>query len=411
MLESKGQVEIPDAAILFLPRPPLDCNYSKWYSKPVAGLSFLKRNLLELNEAGLGNCIVFSPEASQEEIHSLSEILNNLQLSNPQELKTNRESLNDFLSGNKNAVFINGSYVHSHRDLKIELSKDATGNDDSAYSAAPLTAKDLQQWNRSFAEFVQTGENEDGYNFPFAKLLFLKSSPPIEKESDFEWHSNRLIRSSGLGNDSFLDRTVTRRISNALTRFIVRTPLTPNAITAISLAIGLASAICFLQGGFWPILAGAIILQISAWVDCVDGEIARLKFMKSEIGAEFDILCDNIVHISVFFCLGMGLYFETGNAVYKTFGAFAVMGNLLSFALLGKDIIKGKAKADSVESHAKATQKKQEEPPEIANRDFTYYLIGFSMFGLSSWFLAMTAIGSNVFAGYLIYKRRKRQAD
>ena len=73
------------------------------------------------------------------------------------------------------------------------------------------------------------------------------------------------------------------------------------------------------------------MLIFSAWVDCVEGEVARLKFMASEWGAKLDIVSDNIVHCSVFFAIGMGLYFLIGASIFKYLGVLAVLGSLMSF--------------------------------------------------------------------------------
>ena len=78
------------------------------------------------------------------------------------------------------------------------------------------------------------------------------------------------------------------------------------------------------------------MLVLSAWVDCADGKVARLKFMASEWAAKLDIVSDNIVHCSVFFAIGMGLYFLTGDSIFKSLGVLAVLGSLMSFILLNK---------------------------------------------------------------------------
>jgi 1L-myo-inositol 1-phosphate cytidylyltransferase / CDP-L-myo-inositol myo-inositolphosphotransferase len=83
-------------------------------------------------------------------------------------------------------------------------------------------------------------------------------------------------------------------------------------------------------------IAGSVLLILSAWVDCADGEVARLKFLASEWGAKLDIVSDNIVHCSVFFSIGMGLYFLTSNSAFKYLGMLAVLGSLTSLILLKK---------------------------------------------------------------------------
>ncbi|PIQ98674.1 MAG: hypothetical protein COV66_15460 [Nitrospinae bacterium CG11_big_fil_rev_8_21_14_0_20_45_15] len=395
-----------NTAVLVLQQPPLNTRCTDWYLRPIAGVSLLLRNLLELNESNLRELFIYIPHCTPAENLLLSKELADPRLPHTPRLLEGKSALKEFLQATNHVKIFHGAFLHSNQVLKTALAEMPIEGNEPTYTTISLTEEEILQWEQPFISSDQTPEKIDASPFPSARLFILQNSRPLEKESDFSWHSKRLIYASGLSNDSFMDRVITRRISNKLTHYFVTTALTPNHITLMSLIIGLGSALLFFQGSFWAILAGAVALQISAWVDCVDGEVARLKFMKSEIGAEFDILCDNIVHISVFFCLGMGLYFETGQGIYKALGAFAVLGNLLSFALLNQNIIKGKAQADSHD--AVVPEKKSGEPPEIANRDFTYYLLGFSLFGVSSWFLALTAVGSNIFAGYLVYSRRKQ---
>jgi 1L-myo-inositol 1-phosphate cytidylyltransferase / CDP-L-myo-inositol myo-inositolphosphotransferase len=87
------------------------------------------------------------------------------------------------------------------------------------------------------------------------------------------------------------------------------------------------------------------LLLVSAWVDFSDGEVARLKFMTYEWGSKLDIIFDNIVHCSVFFAIGMGLYFSTGESIFKYLVMLAVLGSLTAFILLSKSILGKKAEA------------------------------------------------------------------
>ncbi|GIS85215.1 MAG: hypothetical protein CM1200mP16_15150 [Nitrospina sp.] len=48
--------------------------------------------------------------------------------------------------------------------------------------------------------------------------------------------------------------------------------------------------------GYANSVIAAILLVISTWIDGVDGEIARVKFMETDIGKKLDIYCDNIIH-------------------------------------------------------------------------------------------------------------------
>ena len=96
----------------------------------------------------------------------------------------------------------------------------------------------------------------------------------------------------------------------------------------------------FLSGHLFLGITGALLLLLSAWGDCTDGEIARLKFMETPWGARFDICCDNLVHFFVFFSIGMHLFFATGNLLYILYGGLAIFGSLVAFMILSSNIVK-----------------------------------------------------------------------
>lgn len=206
---------------------------------------------------------------------------------------------------------------------------------------------------------------------------------------------------SGLSNDSLLDRLITRPGSRQFTRLFLKTSLSPNQITLISLIIGLLASIFFLDGSYVGGIAGASLLVLSAWVDCTDGEVARLKFQESEFGGLLDIISDNIVHVAVFFSIGMGLYFSTEKGIYKILGNLAVMGTLVSFALMQSAVVKSKQQAAEGESKAE----EQDFSARLANRDFVYILFVLALMDQVALFLWMTGIGANVFAFHLLYQR------
>jgi phosphatidylglycerophosphate synthase len=238
----------------------------------------------------------------------------------------------------------------------------------------------------------------------FINFLPGKNESQINKPKDFLIQHKNLLQSCGLSNDSFMDKTITRFFSRQLTRLFLKTPLSPNMITILSLFIGLISAVFFLQGTHENSIIGAGLLLLSAWIDCTDGEVARLKFSESKIGGKLDILCDNLVHFSVFFAIGMGLYQSTENNIFMFFGLFAVFGSLVSFLILSSSIIdkKEKVSANTVDLKNKNTL-----TDNMANRDFIYFLFFMSLIGRVDIFICITAFGSNIFAIYLAYYKIK----
>jgi hypothetical protein len=82
--------------------------------------------------------------------------------------------------------------------------------------------------------------------------------------------------------------------------------MTPNQVTLVSFAIGLFSAYEFSKGTFWTIFAGAVLLQLSIIIDCVDGELARYTRQFSPLGAWLDAITDRIKEYLVFYALAYG---------------------------------------------------------------------------------------------------------
>ena len=107
-------------------------------------------------------------------------------------------------------------------------------------------------------------------------------------------------------NDGFFSVFILRKFSKILTWVAVKVGATPNQVTLISFAIGLYSAFCFAQGTFWQIFLGAILLQLSIIVDCVDGELARYTRKFSQLGAWLDAVTDRVKEYMVFLGLAVG---------------------------------------------------------------------------------------------------------
>ena len=107
-------------------------------------------------------------------------------------------------------------------------------------------------------------------------------------------------------NDGFYSVFFLRKISKPFTWLAVRLKMTPNQVTLISFGIGLLSAYEFSKGSFWSIFTGAVLLQLSIIIDCVDGELARYTRQFSQLGAWLDAITDRIKEYLVFFALAYG---------------------------------------------------------------------------------------------------------
>ena len=138
-------------------------------------------------------------------------------------------------------------------------------------------------------------------------------------EEEIKIAEDRLMKalaSQTAGEDGFLARHVSRRISRFMSRRLVLTPVTPNQITLGGAGIGMIGALLFSWGGYWSQLIGSLFFLFCIIVDGVDGEIARLKLQESPFGHRLDIIMDNIVHVALFVGIALGLYRNSGDSYY-----------------------------------------------------------------------------------------------
>lgn len=107
-------------------------------------------------------------------------------------------------------------------------------------------------------------------------------------------------------DDGLYSTFVVRRLSKPLTGLALRLGLAPNTITLVSFAVGLAAAVAFGLGS-WPwLVAGAVLLQASLVIDCVDGEVARATRRFSALGAWLDASTDRVKEFAAYAGLAVG---------------------------------------------------------------------------------------------------------
>lgn len=90
------------------------------------------------------------------------------------------------------------------------------------------------------------------------------------------------------------------KIGKPLVLLLVATPITPNMVTLFNLIV-IFPIICFLSWFKLPCLL-AIFIQVYAFLDVIDGNLARNKNMKSEFGRKLDYISDTLFYtLGVFF--------------------------------------------------------------------------------------------------------------
>jgi hypothetical protein len=106
--------------------------------------------------------------------------------------------------------------------------------------------------------------------------------------------------------DGFVATFLSRPLSRLLTPTVLRLGLTPNQVTLASVVVGLGAAALFAVGRPAALVAGAVLLQLSLVLDCVDGDVARYTRRFSPLGAWLDASTDRLKEFACYAGLAWG---------------------------------------------------------------------------------------------------------
>ena len=220
---------------------------------------------------------------------------------------------------------------------------------------------------------------------------------PAQLPAAERWLLRGLIRP----NEGFMSRHFERRVSLALTRRLCTTEITPNAMTLVSVAVGLVGAPFFLSASPGLQLAGALLFLLHSILDGCDGELARLKFLESRSGAMLDVIGDNLVHEVVFTCMAIGWSVASGSRWPLFLGGVAVVSTLVVAV-----VVHGRGMRASIEGGPNSAVSRVADV--MVYRDFIYLIVLLAAVGRAWWFLAITALGAPIFLLLLGWLGRRR---
>jgi hypothetical protein len=90
------------------------------------------------------------------------------------------------------------------------------------------------------------------------------------------------------GHEHWAGRLYMRRLSPYVTRVLLRTPLSADAVTALMIPAGLVAAGLLTLPGILAALGAALFAQMWLLLDCCDGEVARWRQTFSSRGVYLD---------------------------------------------------------------------------------------------------------------------------
>jgi len=83
----------------------------------------------------------------------------------------------------------------------------------------------------------------------------------------------------------------------AIARASFPTPISADALTVIAIVVGVSAGVAIAMSSM---LAAAILLEASAFFDCADGQLARLRKRSSDFGRMLDGVSDSVVMAATF---------------------------------------------------------------------------------------------------------------
>ena len=194
---------------------------------------------------------------------------------------------------------------------------------------------------------------------------------------------------------------------------LAQTPVTPNQITTLGMFFGILGSLLFLKGDYYSILIGTFLFLICYILDNCDGEIARIKDMRSIFGMRYDTFVDWIVHAVFFICLGWGATSVTGIGFWLWAGLLTTFGGSVNYGL---ELYQNRTKPHSSQLTAEETAIKEDDSKmdrfvlnaRVIRSDFCFIVLALSLGGVLWYILPPAAIGAQAYWGLQFTKSARR---
>ena len=417
----------------------------------VAGLGLLERTIRLADVVGCDHAVVVAHPDRRQQVDEICDSLAEderfpieCQVQTPQRtsrsavVEASSSALADSDHGRDTILFLDSRTVYPKRivdgclerladdggicTLDAEVSTQRTGE-------PTLFAADWHAWSRLGG--LVSDADQAGLTPLFAKLSRSIAISTVDFDLDDDWISfvsdaadaesvdRRIWQDCHKDSDGPVSRHFNRHVSTSVSQFLAPLGTTPNQMSAVTFAVGLAATFTVAVGGFWWFLLGAALYQLSSILDGVDGELARSKFEFSVTGEWVDNISDNTKDILFLLGLGYGAYQTVpvewagfDSTLWLWMGALGATGKLLSFLGYASWLIpRGRGYALLLWAD------EDEDDPDnffegifsaidvLCKNDVVLFLaFALAVVGALPWYLMIAAIGHNIAALTIVNK-------
>ena len=208
-----------------------------------------------------------------------------------------------------------------------------------------------------------------------------------------------------------------RRLSVPISRQIIRFPITPNLVSLFTLGVSFMAGAFYAFGGYWYMLAGAILSVSASILDGCDGEVARLKLQESDFGCWLETVCDYLYYLFIFAGMAIGFFRSLGQRSYLIWGGLLFLGAVASFLTIG--LQRHQLTSGCPERYLGIWQTQAESRPSnpwlYVGRNFEfvirrcflpYALLFFALLNITKVAFILSAIGANLVWPIALYSYR-----
>jgi phosphatidylglycerophosphate synthase len=224
---------------------------------------------------------------------------------------------------------------------------------------------------------------------------------PIQDALTVDW----LLATGTKSQDGFMARHFDRHISLAISRALLETPVSPNMMTILSSLVGLFGTSFFLIHTWGAHMTAAVLVWLHSVLDGCDGELARIRFQESPLGADIDFWGDNLVHVSLFGCLAVGFARADHSVMPLLAGVTATVGILGSALLVYRQRLARRRNPPPPSESSGSLLARVE--TILEQRDFIYVLLILAYFnpdlGCTYAFMWAGAVGVTLFFAMTLY--------